>query len=423
MSSSSDDLARGAHLLVSALVIEQGLSQYNLGFVGNQDPHFRLERTITALKSMSNFPWKSSSFYFELSEFYSTDKRRFFETVEALFPQAEIYDFRLEYVQQWRAAINRIPEEDFLVLNANDDHAMVPNSELFLADLMSEISQNPKVELGLISHFVEFSGLDSRAQLRRLSGALEERRPRTFGVTETIGTVLTRGSFARTWFSIGSWEDSERIVRPDNPFGRSVSFETTQALLPRGEVFRHLDGYSHAGLFYPIPPLRNLETFEARESLTTISQWRKGVWPNSIFAYAGKGVDYYDTFAHNQRFLSEVRVGVSRLQLWWGLRIGLGQLEDIRTSPNEISRKALTLSILLFFATPSGVRNVGDLVWDPILLLLGGLLRLMSGSWPRFASSVWYFGSSRAIERSLVSSRLSKTSIAHRRAPKTGSPE
>jgi hypothetical protein len=52
--------------------------------------------------------------------------------------------------------------------------------------------------------------------------------------------------FKEWWQS--DFTNGKKFVRPDNPFGPSVSFISAPVYIPNREFFRHLDGYGHVGI-------------------------------------------------------------------------------------------------------------------------------------------------------------------------------
>ena len=401
------------HLIVSAFVTPEGLSRYRLGRIMSSSADFRFERFLTSVQSMSDFPWASVRFFIKLDKAFEPLKEELLSTLREVFPRAKIDLFRLEWPAQWRDTFDQYPSEDLILLNANDDHAMVPGSSFVLQKLAHELRIRDDVQLGLVSHFPEVSGQLIREHQRRAGQISRALHDRGMPVRSSIGTVLAKSRFIKSWFGVGVFSESERVVRPDNPFGRSVEFDEVIALVPEIEIFRHLDGYSHAGLYRPVPPLRNtLELGKSGAKLTSFD-WQSGLWPMPLFAYSGRGVDVFQVDPKGRGLLAEIACVVSRCKLHWGLRIHPFAIAAIRNSPSKVSNFSVVIGSLLFVLTPVGIQNLFDLVLDFPSLLLGLILkRIFSRS--RFLERIWYFGTSRTALMSLAKKFRSTNSTAHK---------
>jgi hypothetical protein len=367
------------------------------------------------MSTLSQTDWASVTIYYEVDESFSLEKESVKKSLETWFPNASLHDFRLQYPFEWRKALDAYPEKSLILLNANDDHAMVPNANGSLEDLLSRMSGIQPPDIGLVTHFPEMSGLLGREKLKSAL-LLRKRLPlRCLSIDFSMGTILVRARLAKEWFSSGRLEEQGRIVRPDNPFGPSVSFAPTVAVVPVDEIFRHLDGYSHAGLFKPIPPLRNV-FFDIRNPVDKVRSWKVGHWPETLLAFTGRGVDILSTIPPSSSVIDQARSVVARCKLHWGLRIDLAFLTTIRSEPSEVSHVSLFLGAMTFLSTPVGLRNVIDgLILDPLLLVLLGCGSTVSTKVRKILNQVWYFGASRALHRMLLRAHTASHSVAHRK--------
>ncbi|MBI3429117.1 MAG: hypothetical protein HY050_03480 [Actinobacteria bacterium] len=207
------------------------------------------------IDSISEFDFVSSDFYLKFDGEYIPSKQVVFDRVTEIFPSARIVNERLDTFYSWGKAASEIPDDiGFVLLKTNHDHAFVGESiddfKVFLNDLEALGSRT----IGGISHWSEMVG----------SNDLEEsdsRREKSFNflkkTTWTIGTCVVSKSLFDEW-----WEEDFtgglRIIRPDNPFGPSVSFNPCPMLIPPREFFRHLDGYGHVNVRSPFAgPVRS----------------------------------------------------------------------------------------------------------------------------------------------------------------------
>lgn len=401
-----------AHLLVTVYITPHGLSNYNLGAIRKSHATFRVGRFLTSLESMAAIQWRTVTIHFEVADEFFDFKGEIKNYIRQLFPAAQIHEFRLEYPSQWREAFSKYESSSLVLLNSNDDHAILPNGESGLRSLVETMNKNSSIEIGLVTHFSEFVGFLSRERIKAFFLRRQSLPPRQLMMDFSIGTILVRADLAKKWFEEGSLLEIGRIVRPDNPFGPSVTFSPTIAIVPTDEIFRHLDGYSHARLFQPIPPLRNVIDLDPQAKTFIRRPWKLGHWPEKLFAYHGSGADILWTTSESAAAGTKIGMAVARLRLHWGLRVDFGDLKTIRAQPSKISRLQLFVGTLVFFSSRVGLRNLADFVLldFPALLVLS-----IGGIWSvklRFARDrVWYLGTSRTVEDWFVRKR-DKTSMS-----------
>ncbi len=390
-----------AHLLMTAFITNRGLSNYNLGKIPVEDFTFRPGRLLTSLSTMSQLNWKSARFFLEFDEELQEYEPVIQRFLQENFSKPQIETRRLQFPREWREALAKIPSGDLLLLNSNDDHAIVPQGIEALRDLTFEMERRPEVRIGMVTHLPEFVGYKARERIKDFVKGSSNRSNREFEIDYSIGTILVRGDLAKQWFTEGGLPEDGRIVRPDNPFGPSVTFLPSLALLPRHEIFRHLDGYSHVDLFREVAPLRNSKVITESESEITDLPWRMARWPSDLMAYKGRGGDVYGTLG-DRGFLDSISATVARLKLHWGLRIGFYNWNEVRLWPAKVSVLSFTIGTLTFLLTPTGLRNLADkLIFDIPTI---GILKIVTLFRPRYSkilSQVWYLGTSRTIALNL----------------------
>jgi hypothetical protein len=395
-----------AHLLVSVFMSSEGLKdqRYKIAELEPEtDSYFRLGRLVTGLHSLKGYAWKSVVIYFETDEVWSAIKPEIATAMKSIFPNAEIHDHRLDSRETWSRASEVYCDGDVIYLHANDDHALIDQDSSELKRLIGIMSLDPSAMLGAVTHFPEMVGLLSRVRRSRLK-SLGVRR---FTVGHAVGTTLVRADFFKSWWVAGKFTDSDVVVRPDNPLGKSVSFQNAQILVPAVEVIRHMDGYSHIGLHRPLGPLRNLVKFDPQlpppHLLVDGDTWRESLWPTKINGLAGYGADIHRVSVKpSDAGLARIRIGVARLQANWGLRIRLRDASRILREPETIgSAFFFPLTLMLALLTPAVSRNILDWFLDNPVRALMLIVQRTSGRDLKFLQDVSYLGTSRVAVREL----------------------
>jgi len=393
-------------MLVSVYLSPNGLGHqcYDLGVVATQaGPFFRLGRFLTGLYTLSTVPWESIKVFVEVDEVWIEQQDQIHRAVRVLLPNADVHGWRLRKRAEWSRVANDYSDSDVVYLHANDDHALVHRSPEEFMKVCEQMQVNKDIALGAVTHFPEMVGLLQRARQRPATKTLAKQR--LVNVEGVWGTTLVRGEHFKTWWKPDTFDDDEIVVRPDNPLGKSVSFLPATMLVPRTELVRHLDGYSHVDVRYPYGALRNLIDFQQDHDYPlrhNLEWWNDELWPKAIFADSPQGADLLTTLPPSERRKSlteSLRLGVARIQHACALRIAvreLGSCIDYPTQlPKSIRVPALLLSIL---SSPQMLRNALDLILDaPTLVLAAGIRRL--GLRPRWFDLVFQLGTTRAFRR------------------------
>jgi len=248
------------HLLVSVRLTEIHISPREI--YGEITQFSKVDQFISALHSMEKLEFNSQVFYINLDEGYAWAKDFIAQSINSKFPEARIYWYQLTTFELWKTASDQVPKDtDQILLFTNHDHAYVASSESLFREFAHSCQEVGSRVIGAISHWPEVVG---QLKLRSTSLPTANKAKVFLGKTDwTIGTCLiSRELFAEWW--IEDFTQGANIVRPDNPFGPSVRFSEATLVVPYFELFRHMDGYFHAGINSPsalaIKPCCNLSS-------------------------------------------------------------------------------------------------------------------------------------------------------------------
>lgn len=243
------------HLVWSALVTNKRLRSY-----GSKDGEDRLKFFYTSLILNSRIPFASTHFFVALSEDHSSKVGEVQELVENLYVNSIFNNFRLQTYHEWKEMLKSldVPSSDLVLLLTYDDHAFIDDSAQELLEIANTISdsqiRNPLY--GLITHFPEV--VSSIETYTRFGLASKLNDCFLVPCRKPLGALLLRKGDLEDMFSEDIWGEN-LIVAPENYFGPSVITPTALGLIPKRELFRHLDGYRHIGIsdspFRPYSPL------------------------------------------------------------------------------------------------------------------------------------------------------------------------
>lgn len=221
------------------------LTNQTLGFdyrLKNNQENLKINQLVTTIHSMSKLNTNSQVFYIA----YDTDLKHYQKLVENFIGQNysnfKIENYRLETFEQWKRASELVPDDtDFVLLQSNADHAYTLEDAHFFNSFTSELKNLGSRAVGSISHWPE--------SIYKVMNPLSNFKPTLGGnfivdTTSTIGTCLVSPTLFKEWWQ-SDFTSGKRIIRPDNVFGPSVTFSKSRMLIPRIEMFRHLDGYGH----------------------------------------------------------------------------------------------------------------------------------------------------------------------------------
>jgi hypothetical protein len=386
------------HLLVSVYLTSVGLAnhKYRLHHAADlTDPYFRVGRFLTGLASLRNIPWSSVSIHFDTQPSWQSLKPKISQSIQQIFPNCAPIESRLSNAAEWLTVASQFRDDDVVYLHTNDDHAFVAESHHEFLYLSAQLARHPELKLGAVTHFPEMIGMLARQSW----GKWKSPRHRTIEVEYAIGTTLVRADFFREWWHPEKWTDNDVVVRPDNPLGKSVKFSRVRMIVSQREIFRHLDGYSHVGIDYPVPALRNIRRFdEELRSVVVQENWTTGYWPAPLLTFDRTGVDCYRTSSDEfspraEQFAS----AVAWVQSMWALRIFFCEGYAILRCNTRLSIWSRICVILVALMDWRIGRNLIDKVLDGPLLAVFTLLGRFSASATTTRNFIYYKGSIRTL--------------------------
>lgn len=225
-------------LLLTAFLTDSRIQPAD--YYGELPASNKVDQLSTTIHSLTALDFSQTFFFIESDTGYKEYDRAIEDFTLRRFPQGEFSNHRLDEFQQWHSAIGQL-HSDWTLLASNHDHPFIGSSEDWRNFL--DLMDSSELDIAQISHWTESLGWRSLRWDQSMAEGLEM----GFYATEMIGTILVRTSFLRSLFA-QDFTNGTKFVRPDNPFGPSISFDRSFIVLPRTEFFRHLDGYGHVGL-------------------------------------------------------------------------------------------------------------------------------------------------------------------------------
>jgi len=274
---------------------------------------------------------------------------------------------------EWEKVSQGYSDTDIILLQANDDHAVVCQDPNYFSEFSNVFDREKSFKIAALTHFPEMQTLIS-IRKKGFDSGLKELQ--SGPIHYAIGTQLVRASFFKSWWQKGIINDDTYIFRPDNPFGQSVVFEPTQMLIPKMEIFRHMDGYGHIGMHRPLGPLRNLGNLsEFGSAIFQVQSWKVGLWPSRILAFSRDGYDIHDTFSKLNGF-NKWRIGVALLQSHWALKYMPSRAKEILASLDvKDPLSIIGISTVATLSLPI-IRNIPDyLILKSVQFLELGMLK------------------------------------------------
>jgi hypothetical protein len=386
----SMNITSESHLLINVHISSVGLNTYKLGKIRNY-PKFRIDRFLTTCESLSKVNYKSVKIYYSLDEKFKNEGKKIKSLLYKIFPSSfpDINEYRNESISEWRDLSRAYCDDDIILFTTNDDHGFVAQDTKVYEEMVTYLKMNKIYELGLITHFPEMIGRLGRVKnMDNISSNL-------FSTTidYVIGTALVKGNFFKNWWADTEWDKdpTQVIARPDNPFGRSVSIKKTNALVPKKEILRHLDGYSHVFAFKPLQPLRNTYFNLEKNHI-----WNYGYWPIRIKPDSLPSIDMHRVLIDKQdKFFRKCLTAIARLQACWAIRFYPENFKYI-ISTDEINNKLLRILVLLITSISLPViRNIPDYLIEKIYISIYKLFNIIEIKIKKWPAEFTYFGLSR----------------------------
>ena len=292
----------------------------------------------------------------------------------------------MKTVAEWEEVSRLYSDPEVVLLQTNDDHYLLQSGFKELEYLEAVLVTNDSIKQAGITHFPEMFGL-SKSSDSFFSPTHERYLHLTTG---SVGTVLIKGDLFKSWWQKDPKLYAEKIVRPDNPFGKPIQFEPCLMAIPNTEVFRHMDGYSHILLYRPLAPLRN-----EIELHSTTRNYTEGYWPVRLHSYSNSEIDLHKVVLGDEVGLLKIRVGVARLQAAWALRVNIPSLTHILPRCEFTKLQRVSVFLISLFTWPI-LRNFFDLLMDAIIVVFNSALTFLRLPKINLGKRVEYLGWTRA---------------------------
>lgn len=318
----------------------------------------RVEIVLSTIFSLRNLPIKSAEFYIEFDETTSWGTELIHQAILELPFSLIINNYRLENFNTWRSAAEKVlaANPDLLMLFSNDDHIYIDSSnvELLYLSNMAILAQRKHPNKSIfvpLSHYPETHALIPFAKAMKkfvnFQGA-----PLVPSITPIGAILITPEKFFQWWendFTYGS-----KIVGPENPFGPSVVEESGVAFIPRKELFRHMDAYSHIGLMnWPYQVLAPTHTIKNQANNLTIS-YQKYIYVDFCMDLPKEFIGLCLLNESGQKTdLCSFRSAVLKAN---SIRFSLDSIRWLNTL-YQMTNKELTQSLILVFFKSSNFRN------------------------------------------------------------------
>jgi hypothetical protein len=261
------------HLLMSVYLTDESL--YPKSFYNNyvSKSQNKVEQFLSVIYSLKSIQFSAAEIHYEVSDEYQKFVNVINNQIKLYIPNAIITSKRLEYFNEWQQASRVIPSDtDTILLKTNHDHAFLHEDASLFYRFIKDVITSRRNYIGEISHWPEAMGGNRSSESLKSSGI--SKYYSVASTKSTIGTCLVNPEFFKSWWT-RDFTNGSRIVRPDNPFGPSVYFESVDKVIPNCEFFRHMDGYGHQKIMAPIAsPIRSIVSIS--EDKIQVSEWTKG---------------------------------------------------------------------------------------------------------------------------------------------------
>lgn len=240
----------GLHLIFTSIITEKRriIHSGTEEFIGRN----RVDIFLSTLDSLKILPIDSAEFYLTFDETTFWGEKLVKHFISILPFQTRIINKRLEYYKEWEQASNsvKLKESKQLLLFANDDHCLIQSnldefSRIMKVQLEATDTFTDKQILVPVSHFPEPHAFVPVSRV--ISKLIKFKDDLLVPVVTPIGAVIMNPKDFKSWFKY-DFTKGTRFVGPENPFGPSVIINNGYHLIPKFELFRHFDAYSHIGL-------------------------------------------------------------------------------------------------------------------------------------------------------------------------------
>ena len=403
-------MSRVPNMLCSVFVTDNGLNKHDTGCLRRDFPS-RVELFLTSMLSLSNLNWGNVSLYVELDDNYLEFEDLVSRKLLEWFPRALLHHYRLETFAQWKEAVQSVEADSDdhdapVLLTTNDDHALVPGAEGEFLRLCERVYQSSyDLAVGQVSHFPEVWGRLGRPGARFESPPEENL---SSWMTYVSGTVILKQSQLSGWFE-SDFTNGNRFVRPDNPFGPWAPVKRIPILVPRREVMRHMDGYTHVGIRHPCSPLRPTVslTKSAAGLRIEINPWKTGLAPQNVAAWtSSERPDLLVPEAIGS--LASFRSHATNIQAALSFRIGFRNLGQLRSAVNDSKRSDFIVGFVLAFFSITVLRLIPRYIADRSFGVVLAITALKLKKFRSTYTSVQTLGWKRGLFASIKSKLLSR---------------
>ena len=211
------------------------------------------------LSSIEGIEFSSIFINFELSEDLSFRKAEICQYIFEIHPSAKVLTRRLKTLSEWRAFLSEekiLEREELIFYSGNDDHIFIDrdfsvfNRLVHLSNTLKNISKFVSMR---ISHFPEVISTSQAALL------MDEFCSVFIGEISIDSIGVFSPEILREWFFVLSRDlDPSIIVRRTEDFPHLEQGWNLKGIniVPKRELFRHFDGYTHVGISVSdFPPL------------------------------------------------------------------------------------------------------------------------------------------------------------------------
>lgn len=350
------------HLLLSVLLTNQ--TPHGINFYGTRAISNKVDQLMSTLHSISKLKLSSQAFYVSFGEEYLWAQDIVNKQIRKVFPNSSISNSRLDSFASWKAASELIPEDaDVVLLNANHDHAFLPESIEVFEQFVKDIQVFGTRYVGAVTHWPEEVSRPGLKWARSENG-----RDGIFqtSTNSTIGTCLVSRILFCEWWE-NDFTNGMKIVRPDNPFGPSVKFALCPLLIPATELFRHLDGYFHVKITSP--------SAQALRPCCTVSNGRilHLDWARGYFSLKATGVEI--PFIPSDALRGQSRPLLELSLLASSHRINLKTLQRLITKDQSHEWSRILFFLIMLLTNRHFLKKIPISIW--------GLARVLLANWYR----------------------------------------
>lgn len=232
------------HLLLSVRITNNGITPQ--GIYGDIQKYSKVDQFLSAIHTLSKLDFVSKELYITIDDVFEESKFSISEAIARYLPNSSVTWEQLSNFNDWSLVAESLaPELDSILLFTNHDHVYINSVGEMFNRFATRCQDFGNRYIGAVSHWPEYI---SQFSLEYRGEGNDEIEPVFVGETwRTIGTCLVSRELFQEWWQL-DFTNGNKIVRPDNPFGPHIDFPLARLVVPRIELFRHLDGYQHVGI-------------------------------------------------------------------------------------------------------------------------------------------------------------------------------